>query len=63
MYNLRQLRELHANIKGVGFDSIQSIDIKHLVEKRLEGKVRCCMPKSEKSGQVISADVNNLPDG
>ena len=28
VYTLRQLRELYANVKGVGVDSIRSIDIK-----------------------------------
>ena len=65
MYTLRLLRELYPNIKGVGVDSIRSIDVKKLTEKWLEDKVRCCMPKSAKStqsGYVISADANILPD-
>ena len=65
VYTLRQLRELYANIKGVCIDSIRSIDIKNLIKKLLEGKVRCCMSKSAKStqsGYVISADANILPD-
>ena len=65
VYTLRQLREVYANITGVRVDSIGSTDIKNLIEKRLEGKFRCCMPKSAKSTQsrsVISADVNILPD-
>ena len=62
---LKQLRELCANIKGVGVDSIRSINIKNLIEKQLEGEARCCMPKSAKriqSGYVIYADANILPD-
>ena len=39
LYTLRWVRELYANIKGVRVDSIQTIDIKNLIEKRLEGKV------------------------
>ena len=39
VYTLRQLRTLCANIKGVGVDSIRSIDIKHLIEKQLEVQV------------------------
>lgn len=55
--------ELYTNIKGVGVYSKQSINIKELIEKRLESKVRCCMPKSARSIQseyVKSADVNIL---
>ena len=60
VYTLRQLRQLYANIKGVGVDSIRSIDIKNLIEKRLEGEVRCSMPKYAKSTQseyVMSANI------
>ena len=38
---------------------------KNLIEKWLEGKARCCMPKSARSTQseyVISADASSLPD-
>ena len=55
--------ELYTNIKGVGIYLKQSINIKELIEKRLESKVRCCMPKSARSTQseyVKSADVNIL---
>ena len=55
--------ELYTNIKGVGVYSKQSINIKELIEKRLEGKIQCCMPKSARSTQsecVRSADVNIL---
>ena len=58
-------RELYTNIKGVGFDSIQIIDINNLAEKRLKGKVQCCMPKSAKStqsGYVLSSGANILAD-
>ena len=40
---LRQPRELYPNIKGVDVDSKQSINIKILIKKWLEGKVRCRM--------------------
>ena len=63
IYIIRQLRELYENIKGVGIDSIRSIDTKNLIGKRLEGKVRCCMSKSAKStqsGYAISDDANIL---
>ena len=55
--------ELYTNIKGVRVYSKQSINIKESIEKRLEGKIQCCMPKSARSTQseyVISADVNIL---
>ena len=44
---------------------MKNINIKKLIKKHLEGKVRCCMPKSAKrtqSGYVISADENILLD-
>ena len=52
LYTLRQVRELYANIEGVGVDSIRSIDIKNVIEKRLEAKVRCCIPRSAKKHPV-----------
>ena len=64
LYTLRHLRERYANIKGVGVNSIQNINIKTLIERRLEGKVPCCMPKSAKSIEyeyLISVEANMLP--
>ena len=64
MYTIKQLRELYASVKGAGVTR-RGIDMKNLIVKQLEGKVRCCMPKSVKNTQsryVISADASILPD-
>ena len=52
-------------IYRVGVNLIQSRDRKNLIEKWLERKVWCCIPKSAKStksGFVISPDATILPD-
>lgn len=53
VYTLRQLRKLYPNIKGIGVDSLRSIDIKNLIKKQLEGKVEFCMSKSQKRPVLI----------
>ena len=52
VYTIKQLRELYASIKGAGVTR-RGIDMKNLIVKQLEGKVRWCMPKSVKNTQII----------
>ena len=68
VYTLHQLRELYATIKKVDINTIQSIDIKRVIEERLSGKVQFCRPTCEsrsrgiQSEHVLSADENILSD-
>ena len=64
----RQLRELYAHIKEVSIDSVRSIDIRRLLEDRLQGKIQFCTPTCTSSSHgiqseyILSADANILPD-
>ena len=65
VYTLVQLRSLYAEIKGVTIEAVRGVDIKSLIEKCLENKVKFCKPtdgSNKISEYAISSDFNILPD-